>query len=169
MDIQYFIDSFKQNVNVIGSLVKDISIEQARWKPKPDKWSILEVINHLYDEEKDDFRKRLDMTLHSPAEDWPSIDPEGWVKDRNYNQKDFKKSLNNFIAERETSLNWLESLSSQNWQTTYHHTKIGPIRAGDLLAAWLAHDYLHLRQLSSLKLAYIDKIAEPFHTRYASP
>jgi len=49
--------------NIFKGLTKDINTELAIWKPAPDKWSILEVVNHLYDEEREDFRQRLELVL----------------------------------------------------------------------------------------------------------
>ena len=54
------------NAETIHSYVNGLTVEQARWKPTPNDWSILEVINHLYDEEREDFRVRIDYTLHRP-------------------------------------------------------------------------------------------------------
>ena len=86
MDVEFIGNTLKRNANLIQLLLLDISKEQAQWKPDKNKWSVLEVINHLYDEERDDFRKRIDLTLHSPGEAWPAIDPESWVKQRKYNE-----------------------------------------------------------------------------------
>ncbi len=80
MDPNHFISSLENSAKKIKSLLEGVSEEQVKWKPQPEKWSILEVINHLYDEERDDFRKRLNLTLHTPDEDWPGIDPEGWQR-----------------------------------------------------------------------------------------
>ena len=53
-----------QQAQTIRALVTGVSAEQARWKPTPEDWSLLEVINHLYDEEREDFRQRVDYQLH---------------------------------------------------------------------------------------------------------
>ncbi len=66
----------------IRMLVDGVDDEQARWKPDAESWSILEVVNHLYDEEREDFRVRLDSMLHRPGENAPPIDPQGWVTAR---------------------------------------------------------------------------------------
>ena len=79
MDYNYFISSLEKSVKLIKQVLDGVSDEQSKWKPAPEKWSINEVVNHLYDEEKDDFRKRLDLTLHHPHEEWPGIDPEAWA------------------------------------------------------------------------------------------
>jgi hypothetical protein len=164
-----YYDKLDKNKELITHLVKGVSTDQARWKPIQDKWSILEVINHLLDEEKNDFRMRLDLTLHNPYQFWPGIDPEGWVSERKYNERELDQSLENFLQERKKSLKWLAALSSPNWANTHDHPKLGAISAGDLFAAWVAHDLLHTRQLVNLHISYIDAKASPFSTKYALP
>ena len=73
------------NAERIRALAAGVAPDAARWKPDPETWSILEVVNHLYDEERLDFRVRLDTILHRPEEPWPRIDPQGWVTERRYN------------------------------------------------------------------------------------
>ena len=82
LDLSFAIQRFQHNVLAISALVAEVDTTQARWKPAPQEWSILEVIHHLYDEEREDFRLRLDLILHHPDVPWPPIDPEGWVTAR---------------------------------------------------------------------------------------
>ena len=169
MNLEYFILRLSTNRQVISGLAKAVSLEQARWKPLPDKWSILEVLNHLYDEEREDFRQRLDLVLTNPDQTWPRIDPQNWVTSRGYQERDLDASLNNFLSERERSLSWLSQLTAPNWQNRYQHPDGSVITAGDLLASWLAHDYLHIRQLTRLNWQYVGAIADPYQTTYAGP
>ncbi len=46
-------------------------------------------------------------------------------------------------------------------------TPWGSIRAGDMLAAWVAHDLLHTRQLVELRWAYTTSAVLPFRVNYA--
>jgi hypothetical protein len=114
-------------------------------------------------------KMRLDLTLHTPDEDWPGIDPESWVQAHEYYKKDYHQSVRSFLSERTKSLEWLKTLPDPDWELTHHHPIIGPLAAADLLAAWAMHDYLHLRQLADLQARYLNIIAEPFSTKYASP
>lgn len=168
MNLDYFIDRFSKNRAVFEGLARGVSSEQARWKPSPDKWSMLEVINHLYDEEREDFRQRLELVLADPMQSWPPIDPRTWVITRGYNERELDTSLNNFLAERENSLAWLRQLSEPDWQCSNEGPN-GVLSAGDLLASWLAHDFLHVRQLTRLHWQYIAAIADPYQTAYAGP
>jgi hypothetical protein len=166
MDFGFLTRQMAGNAQAIQSLVKHISGEQARWRPGPDDWSILEVINHLYDEELEDFRAHLDLILHHPNQPWPSIDPEGWVTARRYNERDLTQSLHDFLYAREASLTWLQSLSAPDWQAVYR-APFAEITAGDMMAAWVAHDLLHMRQLVELQWAYATVRVEPYRVRYA--
>ena len=168
MNLGHFMDRLSKNRGAFEGLVRGVSLEQAKWKPAPDKWSILEVVNHLFDEEREDFRQRLELTLVDPAQPWPPIDPRGWVTARGYSERNLETSLSNFLAERQKSLDWLSKLSEPNWQNSNEGPN-GILAAGDLLASWLAHDFLHIRQLSRLHWQYVAAIADPYQTTYAGP
>jgi hypothetical protein len=166
MDSAALIDQMQLNANRIRSLAERVSEDQARWKPDPESWSVLEVIAHLLDEERKDFRVRLEIILNDPQKAWPPIDPQGWVVSEEYNRRDLAETLNDFLVEREKSLSWLSSLDNPNWEAVYQ-ARFGPIRAGDMLAAWSAHDLLHLRQLVELHWGYLNMLAEPYSVQYA--
>jgi hypothetical protein len=168
MNLDHFINRFSQNREVFESLARHVTREQAVWKPTPEKWSMLEVINHLYDEEREDFRPRLALTLNDPGAEWPRIDPQGWVVARRYSERELGPSLDNFLQEREESLAWLRELSAPAWENR-HVREQGALSAGDLLASWLAHDFLHVRQLARLHWQYINVVAAPFDGAYGGP
>ncbi len=88
MELNFFTDKMERNAQTICQLAGDIPMEQARWKPDGDTWSILEVVNHLYDEEREDFRVRLEIILTAAEKPWPEIDPQGWVRLRAYQNRD---------------------------------------------------------------------------------
>jgi len=168
MHFQQIQEQLKINIKRIEVFVQGVSPEQARKKPDANSWSILEVINHLYDEEREDFRIRLDILLHHPNHDWQPIDPESWITERQYNKKRLDESLAAFIQERKYSIGWLESLKNPDWDTS-REASFGNIRTGDLLAAWVAHDFLHLRQLIELQYINTVQLAKPYNTNYAGP
>jgi len=155
-----------KGAEIITSLVAGVSAEEARARPVPEAWSLLEVVCHLHDEEREDFRPRLDLVLHRPEEVWARIDPAAWVTERQYNTRDLAQTLQAFLAERERSLAWLGSLSAPDWSREYR-APFGPITAGDLLASWAAHDLLHTRQLLELRRARLLAHTAPHRTQYA--
>jgi hypothetical protein len=166
MDIEDVVSRLAGQAKAIEALVTGISDKQARWKPDPASWSVLEVINHLWDEEREDFRMRIDYNLHRPGETWPPIDPAGWVTERRYNEGDPATSLQGFLNARETSLTWLQGLELPDWSASYE-APWGTITAGDLLAAWAAHDLLHIRQLVELRWRLAQAEMAPYSADYA--
>jgi len=166
MDYNYCLKQLAGDMLRIRLLAQGVDDDQARWRPDADSWSILEVICHLLDEERKDFRVRLDITLHKPDETWPGIDPAGWMTEHNYNEQVLAASLQAFQEEREASLAWLKRLEAPDWEASYE-APWGTMRAGDLLASWVAHDLLHMRQLVELHWAYNEQKVLPYSTRYA--
>lgn len=166
MDKDDFINQLSNHAETIRSLTQGISAEQAHWKPEPESWSILEVINHLYDEERQDFRVRVNIILHHPDQAWPPIDPQGWVVEHAYNQRDLAQSVENFLEERQKSIAWLKGLENPDWQTSVK-VPFGQFSAGDIFSAWVAHDLLHLRQLVELHWFNLVQAAQPYRVNYA--
>lgn len=71
-----------------------------------------------------------------------------------------------FYAERSKSLDWLKSLSNMNWDVSYT-SEFGTLSAGEMLASWVAHDNLALRQFVELRRARIENITKPYSVAYA--
>lgn len=165
--MNYAADRLAHQAAVIVALLAGVDDEQARWKPGPDDWSMIEVINHLYDEEREDFRQRFDLLLRDPAAEWPPIRPGDWVTSRRYADRELAASVQAFRLEREKSLAWLHTLHAADLNSIKTRPQLGSMRAGDMLAAWVAHDCLHIRQLNELHYLYHARRAAPYEVFYA--
>jgi len=77
--------------------------------------------------------------------------------------------LKKFNTERETSIEWLQSLDNPDWDIEKTHPRAGSLKAGDLLSSWVIHDFLHLRQLANILMKYTSSTAKPYSTDYAGP
>ncbi|MBW3535080.1 MAG: DinB family protein [Gemmatimonadetes bacterium] len=157
------------NGEIFRALVDGVSSEEARWKPAEDQWSVLEVVCHLRDEEVEDFRRRLDLTLHRPEEAWPSIDPPRWAVERRYNERSLAASLEGFLEERGRSVEWLRGLEAPDLSRSCSHPRLGRLSAGDLLTSWLAHDLIHVRQITRVRYGWLERTAAPWRPDYAGP
>ena len=166
MEFKTLYQELKYSTEMIRALLAGINQEESQIKPNPESWSILEVVCHLYDEEREDFREHLDFILHRQNEEWHSIDPQGWVTERKYNEQDLYKMSENFFTERQKSLEWLTEISNSDWETTYT-SQYGSVSAGEMFSCWVAHDNLHVRQLTELRRKWIERIAQPYNIEYA--
>jgi len=150
----------------ITTLAAGLTEDESRIKPDPENWSILEVLNHLVDEEVLDFRRHLSHILFTPEQAWPQIDPEAWVTEKQYNQSRLAETLQKFKSEREKSTAWLLGLSTPDWNASVS-MPWGTLSAGDMLASWLAHDLLHLRQIITLRYQLTSNQCQPYDITYA--
>lgn len=153
--IDFYKHSLDSNKKVFKDLLSGIPEEVFNWRESYDKWSLLEIICHLHDEEKEDFRARLASVINNPDQSFIPIDPVMWVTERKYSEQHYDEVLEKFLSERQYSLNWLNSLSKPDWNRAYHHPKIGPMSGSFIIANWLAHDYLHIRQIVRIKYNYL--------------
>jgi hypothetical protein len=166
MDVVYLKRQLAINRDRIAALARGVPEDQARWKPGPESWSILEVIAHLADEEEYDFPLRLKIILEGGEKTWPEIDPEGWVAERKYNKGDLYDSLNRYVNLRNDWLVWLDMLENPDWDKPYE-ASFGTVTAGDMFVSWVTHDLLHLRQLVNLLRFYLEEQAKPYQMDYA--
>jgi len=166
MEFNALYHELQNSTEVIRALLSGVAQAESQVKPNPASWSILEVICHLYDEEREDFREHVDFILHRQNEEWHQIDPQGWVTERNYNEQNFEEMQKKFFAERQKSLDWLMEMSNADWETVYT-SQYGSTSAGEMFACWVAHDNLHVRQLVELRRLKIENMTKPFNLEYA--
>jgi len=154
------------NAQALRHLVESISDVQAQWKPDAETWSLQEVMEHFYNEERIDFRKHLKEMFSEPPSPWGKFNPAEYVT-----VKSCRQALEGFLTEREASIVWLKELKSPNWEAA-SKASFGPeevlvLRAGDVLTSWVAHDFLHLRQVNELLYSWNEKQAAPYSVQYA--
>ena len=54
------------NRDVFKPLLSGKTDGEYLWRPEPGKWTLLEIVCHLLDEEREDFRARVKHTLEHP-------------------------------------------------------------------------------------------------------
>ncbi len=155
-----------ESTDMIRALLAGISQEEAEVKPNPQSWSVLETLCHLVDEEREDFREHLDFLVNRSDGEWHRIDTEGWVTARGYNKQNFRRMRDRFFEERSRSLDWLKGLSNADWEKTYT-TPYRTLKTGDMLASWVAHDNLAIRQLTELRRMRLENMVKPYDVSYA--
>jgi hypothetical protein len=166
MEFSTLYQELQNSTEMIRALLSGVAQEAARLKPSAESWSILEVVCHLSDEEREDFREHLDFILHRQNEEWHMIDSDRWVTERKYNEQNFAEMQGNFFVEREKSFAWLNGLLNPDWEKTYT-TEYRTISAGEMFACWIAHDNLHIRQLVELRRMRLENITKPYNLDYA--
>jgi hypothetical protein len=153
------------NGQAMRALLHSVSDEQAQWQPDPDSWRLMQVMDHIYNEERLDFKAHIKEILNDPPLPW------GGLAGQRLSGASLQQVLETFLDERESSIAWLTSLKSPDWDARIS-AQFGPedtvvLRAGDVLVSWVAHDFLHLRQINELLYAWNQVQAAPYSVEYA--
>ncbi len=141
------IDDHARFPPALFSMFQGTDLELLRHRETDERWSPLEILAHLRDEETEDFRARALAAIEG-RELVLDVDPERWLVERRYNEMDPGAVYLDWARERGESCGWLESLTPDDLQKTVEHPKFGTFRAGDFVAAWRMHDLLHLKQFA---------------------
>jgi DinB family protein len=140
----------------------------ARTRPAPAEWSPVEILCHLRDEETEDFGARLRVIV-AGAGDFTRIAPERWAEERRYREASLPEALESFRARRLASVKWLASVAPEALEGSRPLGRLGRLSGLDILAAWVAHDRIHLAQLAGA-LARIWALRwAPLRADYAGP
>lgn len=160
MKPEKIIQQLDANAEVFRALLSHKDEACRRYKPDEVAWSLLEIVCHLFDEEREDFRVRVFHALQNPDHMPPAIDPVGWVTSRKYMEQDYDHRLSAFLEERKTSIRELIALSDPSWDHGFDHPQAGRLTAYTMLANWLAHDYHHIRQINRRLYEYLREKSE---------
>jgi hypothetical protein len=145
--LRQLIDDHARFPGALLGVFQGADLELMRAREADGKWSPLEILAHLRDEETIDFRERAQRALDG-REFELNVDPERWVTEKRYNEMDPGAVYLDWASERADSCRWLSTLTVDDLAKGVEHPKFGTMRCGDLVAAWRVHDLLHLRQFA---------------------
>ena len=153
---------------VLESLLAGLDAAGWRARPAPKEWAPVEIVCHLRDEEVEDFGARVRVIVEGgPA--FVPIDPEGWAVARGYLDADGPATLAELNRRRASSVAWLGTIAVDRLTHTVEHRRTGGLSGLDVLAAWVAHDRMHLAQLAATLTRNWATRWAPLHTEYAGP
>ena len=145
-------------------------LDGAGWRahPAPKEWAPVEIVCHLRDEEVEDFGARVRVIIEGGAVFAP-IDPERWAVERDYLQADGPATLAELARRRAASVAWLTTIAADRLTRVVETPRAGRLSGLDLVAAWVAHDRLHLAQLASTLVRNWATRWVPLRAEYAGP
>jgi hypothetical protein len=153
---------------VLDAMLEGLDEAGARVRPAPEEWSPVEIVCHLRDEETEDFGARVRLIVEGGGQFVP-IDPERWAVERRYRDEEMAVALAELEARRRASLDFLASVRPEALTGARPLRILGQLSGLDLLAAWVTHDGLHLRQLAGTLTQLWAMRWTPLHSEYAGP
>ena len=153
---------------VLDALLAGLDDVTARTRPAAAEWSPVEIVCHLRDEETEDFGARLRVLVEGAGE-FVRIDPERWAEERRYREANLAEALEAFRDRRRRSLELLASVAPDTLSASRSHGRLGRLSGRDLVAAWVAHDRIHLAQLAGTLARVWALRWAPLRADYAGP
>lgn len=114
-----------------------------------DRFTPREILAHMADWEPV-LLARMKQATTAPGTAVQAFDEGQMAVDGSYGEWDPKQSLGKFMAARETTVNWLESLTRPEWDLTILHPERGVLPVHDMANTLVCHDIYHIEQIAQL-------------------
>ena len=142
------LDLLEETPGTLRGLMRELSHEDAAWKPAPDRFSVAEVLAHLSHSEGHCYRMRVDRFLN---EEMPEFEPDDAQMYLDlYREADAEDSFDHFEEQRDTNMDFLRTLPRAAGERRAMHKEAGEITLQQMLHEWAMHDLGHVRQIAEL-------------------
>lgn len=145
----YLLAALDNTPTTVIALLSSFPTDAPTWnvRPYPERFSLREIVAHLADWEEV-FRERFERTVR---EDFPRLtrpDLDQRSEEQGYDHADPQECLARFRKQRTQSLDWLRTLSPEEWSRGAHLDRIGDLNLEGLATLMAGHDSYHLRQIA---------------------
>ncbi len=145
------LDSAEKDPKKIAAAISGLSDTVLRYKPTPNKWSILEILGHLADVEIM-YAYRMRQLLAEKNPTIAPIDQDAWAKNLGYLDESPAELLAQFGLTRHHNLKLLRRINLDDLKkSAFHPERNGPITLEDIVGQIAAHGPNHLEQIERLK------------------
>jgi hypothetical protein len=122
------------------------------WAPAPGKWSILEIVCHLRDMERDAYLTRYRRILAEDEPRLPDIDGDRYSLENDYRSQKLGEALREWTRLRRECLKLLSGVKREEWDRAGIHETAGRLTvAGFVRRQALGNDEAHLGQIEAVK------------------
>jgi uncharacterized damage-inducible protein DinB len=121
------------------------------WTPAPGKWSILEIVCHLRDMERDAYLARYRRILAEDTPALPDIDGDTYSLENDYRSQKLTEVLRDWTRLRRESLKLLAGAKRADWERAGVHDTAGRLTLADFLRRHAhGNDEAHLGQIEAI-------------------
>jgi hypothetical protein len=137
---------------ILAGLVANRSTEQLTSRPRPDKWSVAEILAHLAEDEIATAWRYRQMVEHNGIH-LAGFDQDLWARLGDYFSRAPQDSLQMFRLLRSANLQFLRRLTPEQWECCGIHAERGRITVRDLAIHMAGHDANHIQQIRDILAA----------------
>lgn len=118
-------------------------------RPAPEEWSLLEIICHLRDVDREVNLPRIHKIMNEDNPFIIGVDSDKWAKERDYISQDIDTALSEYLSVRQEIINTLKNLESDRWFRKARHAILGPTTLQEIVKIIVQHDIIHTQQIQS--------------------
>jgi hypothetical protein len=129
-----------------------ISKKLLTWSPAPGKWSILEIVCHMRDMEREAYLARYRRLLAEDNPSLPGIDGDALSLERDYRTQKLTEVVREWKVLRKESLKALKATRGPALERAGIHEGLGRMTVADYLRRHaIGNDEAHLSQIDAIK------------------
>lgn len=143
------LDVLSEMVPWLTTRLRGVAEPILRQPEAPDKWSVVEVIQHLADSDLvAGFRVRMVLSEERPL--LQSYDQDRWASEFRYREVPLTLALDQLRVLRAANLHLWKQLSPQQLERVGLHAERGPESVGHILRLMGGHDLVHRQQIDRI-------------------
>lgn len=150
-DFEKWLRSIRTDPAQLEQATSGLDEAALRYKPRPEKWSILEIVSHLADIELV-YGYRMRQLLADVNPTFAPIDQDRWASGLRYAEASLPEKLAMFRILREANLALLERTTEADWQRGAFHPEYNQtVTLATLIERMANHVSNHVRQIEESK------------------
>jgi len=139
----------RETAPLLAELIAGVPESKLRERPHPDKWSVVEILAHLAEDELTSSWRYRQM-IENDGLPLPGFDQDLWARLGDYQSWDASDALTMFRLLREANLKMFARLTAEEWQRHGAHAERGAMTVRDLATQMAGHDRHHIEQIERI-------------------
>jgi hypothetical protein len=150
-ELKEHLEAAEKSPKQIAAAVSGVPEKILRFKPAPDKWSILEILGHLADSEIV-YAYCVRQMLADDKPQIAPIDQNAWAKNLGYQEASSPELIALYGLNRHANLQLLRRLRPGDLEKSAYHPGLKrSITVADIVTVMAGHGANHLEQIERLK------------------
>jgi uncharacterized damage-inducible protein DinB len=150
-ELKKHLDIAEKSPKQVAAAVSGLPDKVLRYKPSPEKWSVLEILGHLADTEIA-YAYRLRQMLADEKPVIAPIDQDAWAQNLGYMESAPAELIALYGLNRHANLQLLRRLKPEDLKKSAYHPELQKdFTVADLIERMSEHGVSHLAQIEKLK------------------
>jgi DinB superfamily len=139
----------RQTPRILAQLIEGIPETNIRLRPAPGKWSVIEILAHIAEDELTSTWRYRQM-LEQDGPELVGFNQDMWAILGDYASWDTGEALDMFRLLREANLRLFGRLTPDQWRRHGVHVERGKLTVQELCRHMAAHDVNHIEQIRAI-------------------